>query len=320
MTIPIHLPLTQWFPLPVEKPFTRREALAAGIGDRRLRLLVEAGHVRRPLRGVFVAESVPDSLDLRTQTLAKVTPPGCFIADRTAGWLHGANMILAPNEHLAVPKVSLFHHPGTDRTRLGIAVSGERQVMSDDLVEVGGLVVTSPLRTALDLGRLLRRAQALAALDSLLGLGAFCQRQLLDGVERFTKQRGVRQLRLLAPLADALAASPGESALRLLWHDAGLPRPRLQIPFQDDNILAYLDMGLDELRLAAEYDGEEWHSSPEDAEHDRRRRTYLRERAGWQIEEFGREQVFGMHRDADWQLRDAIVQARRTFERRTRFL
>lgn len=309
------------FPLSLDEPFTRAEANRAGIPDRQLRALVKECFVRNPIRAVYVSTLLPDDLDLRVRILAKVVPEGCFVADRTAGWLHGANMILAPNDHLQTPRVSLFHPAGQGRTRLAIADSGERDVRSEDLMSLGDVLVTTPLRTALDLGRSLHRAQALAAMDALLRLGVFDLAQLLANVERFAKRRGVRQLRFLAPLADGRSASPGESATRLHWWDAGLPRPELQIPHvEHGREVYYLDMGLPELRFAAEYDGEKWHSEREDVEHDRRRRAYLRRVEGWQIEEFRRENVYGLQQDADWTLRDAIVVARDTFDRRTRHL
>lgn len=292
--------------LPADEPFTRRQALDSGHSDRTLRGMVDLGVLSNPIHGVYVSTAVPDSLELRTCMLALVVPPDAFVTDRTAGWLHGANMILAPNDHLSVPKVSMFHLPRKGRTRLTIAESGERAVRSSDLMEVSGLLVTTPLRTALDLGRRLPRAQALSALDSMLGLKAFDQARLLGCVERFAKQRGVRQLRVLAPLADGRAASPGESALRLLWYDAGLPRPELQIPIvEDGREVFYLDIGLEGLRFAAEYDGREWHSEGEDVSYDLTRRTWLREQRGWHIEVATAVNVYGAHRDADWQLRAA---------------
>lgn len=314
-------PLETWFPLPLDLPFTTKEARAAGVTARKLSSLLGIGHLRSPIRGVFVDSRVPDDLAHRVAVLAKVVPPGTFIADRTAGWLHGANMILAPGDHLATPRVAVFHLPGRDRTRLSIAESGERDVTEADLCEIGGLLTTTPLRTALDLGRRLPRAQALAALDSMLRCGVFTHEELLGSVERFAKHRGVCQLRTLAPIADGKSASPGESALRLHWYDAHLPPPTLQIPHvEDGRVLFYLDMGLEEYRFGAEYDGEEWHSSAADIEHDRERRNYLRTVFGWQIEEFRKDRVYGRHQCADWVLRDAIVEARRSFERRTRFL
>ena len=66
----------------------------------------------------------------------------------------------------------MFSPPGY-RLRNGLVASGERMLRPEDVVEIGGLRVTTPLRTACDLGRLLHRDQAFAAMDSLAGLGAF---------------------------------------------------------------------------------------------------------------------------------------------------
>src|SRR3954470_23148466 len=281
------------FPLPLDQPFTRRQAVEAGISDNRLGRLVKLGLLRRPVASVYVAAQAPDTLLLRTAVLALVVPPGSFVCDRTAAWLHGAAMARAPNEHLEVPQVSCFRPRYAGRLRNGVADSGERTVPPDDLVEVGGVLATTPLRTALDLGRLARtRDLAMAGMDALLALGSFTHEELLSEVPRFARQRGVRRLRALSPLADGGAQSPGESALRLRWYDAGLPRPRTQVPVPlGDGATWWLDMGLEDLRFAAEYDGKEWHTSSEQVEHDRRRRNWLQRRGGWAVEVFDRHGV-----------------------------
>ena len=52
--------------------------------------------------------------------------------------------------------------------------SGERAVEEGDLTEIAGLRVTTPLRTALDLGRLSRNNDVrLHGMDTMLSLGAF---------------------------------------------------------------------------------------------------------------------------------------------------
>src|SRR5215213_5163365 len=94
--------------LPLDQPFTRRTALAAGLRDKQLGALVTAGYLRRPIPGVYVASQLPDSINLRASMLALVVPAGSFVCDRTAAWLHGAPMALAPNEHLTVPPISCF--------------------------------------------------------------------------------------------------------------------------------------------------------------------------------------------------------------------
>jgi hypothetical protein len=81
------------------------------------------------------------------------------------------------------------------------------------------------LRTALDLGRELPPEGALAALDGLLALGVFSHTALMAEAPRFGGQRGVGQLRELAALADARAADPTESVLRLRWLRGRLPTP-----------------------------------------------------------------------------------------------
>ncbi len=55
------------------------------------------------------------------------------------------------------------------------------------------------------------------------------------------------------------AASPQETRLRLLYLDAGFPRPTTQIAVFEDRwkVLRTLDMGWEEFMVAAEYDGDQ---------------------------------------------------------------
>ncbi len=313
--------LDDTFPLPLDAPFTRQQARAAGISDHRLKQLTDDGLLRRPIRNGYVAAQLPDSLDTRVALVRLLVPPDCFVCDNTAGWLHGAPNALLPGDHLAPPPVACFRPADGGRLRNGLTRSGERTVRPDDLMEIGGLVVTTPIRTAWDLGRLQRRDQALSGLDAMLRLGRFSHEELLLGVERFARQRGVRQLRVLVPLADGRAESPGESALRLRWYDANLPAPELQIPVLEDGREVYrLDLGLEELLFAAEYNGEEWHSSDEQQEYDATRSAWLSSARGWAIEAYGAGHVYGVHQDADVRLRIAYRAARKTFTQRTYLL
>ena len=125
-------------------------------------------------------------------------------------------------------------------------------------------------------------------------------------------------IRTLAPLADGRAESPGESALRLRWYDAGLPRPELQIPVVvNGRAIFRLDMGLEELLFAAEYDGHEWHSSEEQQRHDAVRRSWLADQRRWLIEPLVAANVYGQRQDAEVILRSAYQRARASFGTRT---
>lgn len=279
-------------------PFTTAQALEAGATFPRLRAWADAGLLAHPLRGVYHSPLLLDCLELRLAVLRLVVPEDCVVTDRTAGWLWGANMILAPGDHLEVPKVSVFSPPG-HRLRNGLAAGGERVLAEDDVVDLSGLRVTTPLRTAGDLGRLLHRDQAFAAMDSLAGLRMFTVDELLRSVVRFAGYRGVVQLRALAPLVDPESQSPGESVLRLRWFDVGLARPLCQVPVLAPNGATWwLDMGLPEQRLAAEYDGEVFHGEDRQA-HDTWRRDWLRRTEGWTIVVARKHNVYGHHQDID---------------------
>jgi hypothetical protein len=300
------------FPLPPDRPFTTAQARAAGLTYRTLKGLVDAGLLRRVLKGVLVATQVPDGLELRLRALALVVPPGCVVCDWTAVWLYTG--MLPPGQHLEVPPVCLYKHKGHDRLRNALCDSGERTFLPGDVAERGGFWVTTPLRTAWDIGRLSPRDHAMGGLDALLGLGEFDRVELLEGIPRFRGMRGVVQLRDLAPRADPRAQSGPESVLRMRWTDLpSLPAPEPQVPILDDRgrEIYYLDLGVRDLRFACEYDGVEFHSSDDDRAHDHERRRWIEDNRGWIIAVVTKENVFGPQRDVERILYEGIARARR---------
>jgi hypothetical protein len=292
--------------LNLNRPFTTRTAREHGLRDDALAQLIEAGLLVRPLRGCFHSAHLADSLDLRVACIGLVVPDGCVVTDRTAGWLHGASMVLAPGDHLQVPRVSVFHRPGS-RLRNVVSASGERGLLRTDVMTINDIRITTPLRTACDLGRLLHRDAAFAALDGMLRLGAFSIDELTQEVTRFRGYRGVRQLRPLVPLLDPGSESYGESVLRLRWHDYGAPgHPETQVNViaPDGTFVARVDLAVPAWLYAAEYDGAEFHR-PEHAERDRRRRAKLMS-LGWMVDVFRAEDVFGSRQTVGPQLRTRL--------------
>jgi len=305
-------------PLPLDLPFTAAMAASLGVSHAQLRRLVGCGLVRRVCRGVYAVTQAPDDLVFRARALGLVVSPSAVVTDRTAAWLHGVDIL--PRSALTIPPpVSVFQRPGTRSRRDGVA-SGERMLLPRDIVEVGGLAVTSPLRTALDLGRLLWRFDALGALDQFLRIGVAAD-ELLAEVERFKGFRGVVQLRFLAPLADPRAESLPESALRLHWYDAGLPKPQPQWWVFDERGIALfrLDLALPEVLFAAEYDGTEFHSSDGDRAHDSGRRSWLADSRGWLIEVFVNDDLYRLHADPAPRLQAGLLQAKATLAGRTSY-
>jgi hypothetical protein len=292
--------------LPSDRPFTRADALASGLSPRRLSQMIAAGLLRRPFRGVYVDAESPDTIESRSQILRLVVPEHAFVCDRTAAWLHGASQAMAPNEDLEPPVISCFRPTDVPRLDNGLVDSGERRVLPRDLVEIGGLMVTSRLRTALDLGRLQpTRDLRLAGMDAMLALGGFELSELIAEIPRFTGQRGVVLLRALAPLVDAGSQSFSESALRLRWYDGGLPRPELQVRVETSVGVFYVDIGVAGERFGAEYDGRRWHGSQKQQDHDAWRRGVLASECSWRLHPFTDVNVYGHAQDADVLLRAA---------------
>jgi hypothetical protein len=213
----VALPLEPISPrLPIDEPFTPAMAARAGIGRAVLDRLHREGRVRRLLRGVYVDATVPLSPTVRARALALVVGADQVVVGATAAWLHGVDVPQADPARPVPLEVRGRARPYAGR-RLPYA--------GHDLQTVAGIRCTTPLRTALDLGRRLAPDRALAALDGLLRLGSFTHTALMAELPRFGGHPGAGQLRELAALADARAGCPAESALRLRWLDGRLPTP-----------------------------------------------------------------------------------------------
>ncbi|WP_235434708.1 DUF559 domain-containing protein [Mycobacterium heckeshornense] len=122
---------------------------------------------------------------------------------------------------------------------------------------VNGIRITTPERTAFDIGRTMPRDRAIPVLDALANATNFTVSDVVALADGKPGIRGVRRLRTALRLVDGGAESPQESRLRLLLVDAGLPAPETQIPFVDEFGVTRIrvDMGWRAWKVAVEYDG-----------------------------------------------------------------
>jgi hypothetical protein len=221
------------------------EAVAAGaLTEHQLR------RWHRPLfRDVYVPKWDAPSLDDRILAAWLWSRRRAVVAGVAASALHGAQWVDADRPiELVAPSA---------RPQRGLVVRNET-LDCDEITRFKQLPVTTVARTAFDLGRHLPRGAALARLDALMHATPFSREDVNVLAKRHRGARGLRRLRDVLPLVDGGAASPRETWLRLLFIDAGLPTPATQIPVYDDwQFVAMLDMGWEDYKVAAEYDGDQ---------------------------------------------------------------
>ncbi|MBB3601660.1 hypothetical protein FHT40_001293 [Mycolicibacterium sp. BK556] len=253
----------------MSEPFIGSEAVAAGD--------ITKSSLRRRFTRLFPDVYVPSGFEPTARDLARAgwlwSGRKAVIAGRSAAALLGAEWIDGSTP------VDLIHE---NRNRLsGIAVRGDR-VEGDEVQLMRGMPVTTPLRTALDLACWYPPRTALIYLDALARATSFDLGDVGILAQRYPGRRGSRVARETVQLVDAGAQSPKETWLRLLLIEAGLPRPQTQIPVHDQfgELVGYLDMGWEDVKVAAEYDGEQHRTDRWQYSRDVRRHAMLEE-LGW---------------------------------------
>jgi hypothetical protein len=299
-----------------EHPFLSRDASRYGLTRRHVAALVKEGVLRRPVRRVLIRSEVPDTPEVRAHCASLVMAPHVVVSDRSAAWLHGIDAYDLADLELP-PDLEVVSIDGQAATRRDGVLGGKRDLLPEEICEVCGVLTTTALRTACDLACLRGRPTALAVLDAFMrhhGLTRDDYRRMLP---RFKGRRGVKQLRELVEHATPAAESSGESWTRMAIIDAGLPspRPNLWVHVEDYGWVR-LDLAYAWLKIAVEYDGEEFHTEDHDKQHDQRRRDALRSQ-GWIVIVVTKADLRGERLDA-WlaELRGALHERRPVATRR----
>jgi hypothetical protein len=221
---------------------------------------------------VYLPVGTPVTLRKNTEAAWLWSRRRGVLSGLAAAALHGANWV---GDDEPIELILPNPHPPA-----GVITRNQR-VERDEVTRVAGLPVTTLARTAFDLARLRPVDEAVARLDALKRAETFPAEDVLHLAERHPGARGLRQLRTVLPRVDPGAASPKETWLRLLLIDAGLPAPATQIPVQMNwRLIAMLDMGWEQYKVAAEYDGDQHRTSRRRYVLDMRRLRRLQQ-LGW---------------------------------------
>ncbi|MGA9492562.1 MAG: DUF559 domain-containing protein [Mycobacterium sp.] len=138
------------------------------------------------------------------------------------------------------------------------------ELWDDEVCTLRGVAVTTPARTAFDLGRRNGLVSAVTHVDALASATNLKAVDIEGLVGRYPRVRGLVQLRDVLRLMDAGAESPQETRTRLLLVRAGFPRPETQIVVLDrfGCPFARIDMGYRECRVGVEFDGAQHWTDP----------------------------------------------------------
>lgn len=272
--------------------FRGSAAVAAG--------LVTTGVLRGPrfdrLFPDTYVEAQPGAPDLMVRSHAAFR----YVADRgvLSGWSAAEVLGASCGPADAAAEVTVVDggqraHPGLSvhRTSLAPRETGEvlalrkaaRLRETAEVRPLRGVQVTTPLRTAYDLGRRLDLVEGVVAVDRLANVYRFAPDLLLNLLVHYPGLRGNDRLPEVLAYADRRSGSPMETRLRMLLVLAGLPRPQAQWPVQDERArsVVWLDLAYPERMVAIEYEGGA-HTTPEGVRRDIARYTRLVDR-GWRI-------------------------------------
>ena len=171
------------------------------------------------------------------------------------------------------------------------------QLRDGEIEVVGGVPVTSVLRTAFDCACDEPPHNALSIADSALNRYCrpdpwhrdACATRLRSShacweelMARHRGRRGIEQARAVLAAATPWAVSPGESVLRWMTLVVGLPEAIAQFPVPGLSKDRFLDLGWPDHRVVAEFDGRIKYHSEEDVFLEKLRQDEL-ESLGWRF-------------------------------------
>jgi hypothetical protein len=200
----------------LHRPFRHDEAIARGVLARHQ---LTDGSFKPLFPGVSVREGTTITAALRA-TGAALAYPGAVVAGLAAGALWDVD--IAPGD----TTVDLLVGAAGRRSRPGVRLH-RIDVAPDEVATRGGVRVTTPARTAVDLARWLPRDQAVVVLDALLRASDTDLAAVRAVVEGHDGERGVAGGETVLAWVDPRSPTPGASRLRVGLLARGVEVPRV---------------------------------------------------------------------------------------------
>jgi very-short-patch-repair endonuclease len=275
---------------------TRMQLLLCGLSDDEVRGLIGRAELRRLHPGVYLHSSLAATEHQRRW--AATLWSGGVLSHATAGLLLGLPIDPKPVVQVTVAQ------PWSRRPQRGVLVH-RVSLGSREIIDFGGLPVTSRRRTILDLLRTEPRGSAMRLFDRGLQQNWITSSDLSRSISAGPLAGNV-QLRQLLSEGEPGAHAESERVLHRLLHRARIVgwTPQLRVPLP--GTVAYLDVGFDVEKVGIEVDGRRFHGADSDRfESDRRRQNALIG-SGWLILRFTWRRLRDEAAEVEAEIRQAL--------------
>jgi Transcriptional regulator, AbiEi antitoxin len=242
--------------------FSRRDAIAAGYSDADLRRYVASGLWMRITHGAYAArgaalEALPSWeqaawLHVRTARAVYHRLGGrAVVSHQSALLLHGVRV-----SELDLRRIHVTRMHGSGRSDAAVRQHAA-QPSVDTACEMDGVRTTFPARAVVETVRATSYPVGVSVVDQALRLRIATPQQLMDALAPFARRSGIRTARRAVEFGDGRAESVGESRLRVMLSELGLPAPLPQAEIRDEtgSFVARVDFLFDQFAVIVEFDG-----------------------------------------------------------------
>jgi hypothetical protein len=266
--------------------FTRPDALAAGYSDSQLRQRVRSGQWVRMSYNSYVDPRGWPADEPRWDRAVRLHQLSVRMAAQRLGDVVVSHQSAAMFHRLPVWGTNLtkahFTRVGASgMSRVGRGLQIHRSaVAADEMVELDGLRLTTCERAIVETACTTSYEVGVVLADAALRLGMTTRELLATVVRRHRNWHGLPAATAVVKFADGRSESVGESRLRVLMANHGLPTPDLQVEIYDANgrLIGRVDFLLAGV-LVVEFDGAtKYGGSPDAVVAEKWREDRLRER------------------------------------------
>ncbi|MGC4940108.1 type IV toxin-antitoxin system AbiEi family antitoxin domain-containing protein [Kribbella sp. DT2] len=241
--------------------FCRADAMAAGYSDSEIRWRVRQGRWTRLCRDAYAEVGVPGDGEpswervervhrLLTRVIVHRLGEGVAVSHQSAAIRFGL-----PSWGLDLGRVQVTRSTGRARTDRSVRTHRSPLAPGDTRM-LEGCRVTSPARAVVEVACSTSYQVGVVVADAALRTRLVGPEDLIATADRFQHWAGSPAARAAVRFADGMSESVGESRLRVLMANQGLPTPRPQVEIHAANgeLVGRVDFLL-EPRLIVEFDG-----------------------------------------------------------------